>query len=521
MKTKKLLIGLLISTIALSGCNVLNNEENDSSSKETKILRNSPEKTYEISIYEPYSNATDIQISKTGIVEAATSSPVSAQINGKVTDIHVKVGDKVEKNSILISLGESLNTDILTVQNTASQQGLALSKEALSYTIDNANNQIEMAKRGSEMAYQSYLNAINSEKTTKDLFVEQKNNSLIELDNAKNGYKLARDGYNSIKETLTEIENQLKDLRDQINQTTDALQLKELLIAKKELETAIKTTELQVENAKTGKETAKNRVEQAQINIEVIEKTQENQLNQLNFAADNAYTQYQNSINQIKTTYIGKDLQEIQTLSQITQAESNSKITRLNLDQKEIKAPISGTITAINTKEGNFVNPGSPIITIENLDNYTVKTSLSQSEAKFIKPGQKAFVQTNNDSIIEAQISEISPALNKQTGKIDVKLSIFGAAPVLVQETVTIHFTPQMGDTRFIPLNTIFIQNGEKFVRIVGDENRLVYQKIIIGEIIGNYVEIVEGLKKSDKIVTTITTLAKEGDKITITSDEQ
>ena len=84
-----------------------------------------------------------------------------------------------------------------------------------------------------------------------------------------------------------------------------------------------------------------------------------------------------------------------------------------DLEKCQIKAPIDGTVTAINAVVGN--SGAGTLFQIENLDNLEVSTSIKEVDIANVKMGQRAEIKTDatGDSIIEGEIVSVSPSAKK------------------------------------------------------------------------------------------------------------
>lgn len=78
--------------------------------------------------------------------------------------------------------------------------------------------------------------------------------------------------------------------------------------------------------------------------------------------------------------------------AQIEQARIQADKARTDLDRTQIRAPISGTVVAIVTKEGQTLNSAQQVPTIvklARLDVIQVKVQISEADVARVKPGQK------------------------------------------------------------------------------------------------------------------------------------
>ena len=80
------------------------------------------------------------------------------------------------------------------------------------------------------------------------------------------------------------------------------------------------------------------------------------------------------------------------------------------LEDATVKAPMSGTVTAINYKAGDTY-AGDTLITIEDASSYKIEASVDEYDIYKVKPGQKVLFKTNatGNEELEAVISEVAP----------------------------------------------------------------------------------------------------------------
>jgi HlyD family secretion protein len=113
-------------------------------------------------------------------------------------------------------------------------------------------------------------------------------------------------------------------------------------------------------------------------------------------------------------------------LKQVQQAHVLAK-TRLGFSI--LASPISGIVLSENIESGEYVSPGTPIVTIGNLDNVWLRAYIEETDLGRVKVGQRVIVQTDTypGKKYEGRITFISPEAeftpkNVQTKKLRVSL---------------------------------------------------------------------------------------------------
>jgi RND family efflux transporter MFP subunit len=461
------------------------------------LLREYPPK--EVEIFELGKDIANLNFFKTGTANAQTTVYVSPQTTGKITDISVKVGDAVKEGETLITLGDSLSTDIANLQYLAAKEGLEIANSTLYLTKQTNLETLKSARSGITSAKESYENSINTKENTYDISDLQVESAQLALEIAKDAYDDLKDDYNDAKDALEDLEDQYDELKSEQPDATDALE---------KLQNAIALAETGLKSLKSAKENSKNGIEQTEIGLEQLEESIVLQMDQLDYAINMASLQYGSTIDQLEALQLSTQLQKLGIEGQIAQAQSSYDIAKLNREYQNITSPIAGIVTAVNAEKGNLAAPGQTLVQIENLDKISIKTSVNEQEAKLLKIGDKVKIDGETGKIIS-----INPTLNQTTKKIDVEIET--DSPITPGSFVKVVFVPSAKKSIFVPLNSISIIDGEKIVKTINEDLIVKCITVETGQIIDNYIEITNGLKGNETIITSIITL-KEGEKIAL-----
>jgi HlyD family secretion protein len=115
--------------------------------------------------------------------------------------------------------------------------------------------------------------------------------------------------------------------------------------------------------------------------------------------------------------------------AKLKQAEQAHALAKTRLSFSILASPISGVVLLQNIESGEYVSPGTPIVTIGNLDNVWLRAYIEETDLGRIKVGQRVTVRTDTypDKKYEGKITFISPEAeftpkNVQTKKLRVSL---------------------------------------------------------------------------------------------------
>jgi HlyD family secretion protein len=79
--------------------------------------------------------------------------------------------------------------------------------------------------------------------------------------------------------------------------------------------------------------------------------------------------------------------------AQVANARAQLAEAETRLGYTKIYAPVSGTVSVRATRQGEVVNPGTPIVTIIDFNDTWVRAEAPETEARFIADGQKLTVR--------------------------------------------------------------------------------------------------------------------------------
>jgi HlyD family secretion protein len=79
----------------------------------------------------------------------------------------------------------------------------------------------------------------------------------------------------------------------------------------------------------------------------------------------------------------------------LNEARENLGLSRVNLDYTTLRAPSSGVITVRQAEIGEVVAPGSPVVTLADLDHIWLRAYIAETDLGSIHWGQKATVTTD------------------------------------------------------------------------------------------------------------------------------
>lgn len=109
--------------------------------------------------------------------------------------------------------------------------------------------------------------------------------------------------------------------------------------------------------------------------------------------------------------------------SQLEQARARVDQVQARLDKKTITAPFPGRLGIIQVDQGQYLDVGQVIATLQNLTPINVDFTLPQDQLRRIETGQAlvAHVDAYDDRSFDGRIAAISPRVNASTRSADIR----------------------------------------------------------------------------------------------------
>jgi len=467
----------------------------------------------EVEIFDLSKEKVEINLKKPGNSQSYNIVYISAQVAGRITNIPVKVGQKVLEGSTLIELGDSLSTDIMDLNYQTAQQSKNLSNQSQAATENVANATITSAENGVKMAIDAYNNAIKAKNNSKETFYLQYLNTKSDIENAAEAYDKAENKVDDAIDALDDAENDYDDFLDSNpDPTTSAATIQQL-------KAAIKAAEGQIEALEAAKDGAENAQEKIEQGLDLLTSTSSSQLDQLDYAIKTSMNQYNNAINQYNSAQAAAVLQEIGAANGALQASTGAKSAQLSQDQKTIKSPITGIVTSITGEKNNLTAPGQVIMKVEDNSRIKITSSLTTEEANLVKAGDPIKVILD-DQTYAGVILTISPTADAISKKINVAIAITEQHNISAGSLIEVVFTAQSKHTIYLPLGSVTIDGNKKFVRIVDEKSTVQEVEITTGKLIDAYIEVLSGLRGNEKVIKAAGNFLEIDEKVNIAGEQ-
>jgi membrane fusion protein (multidrug efflux system) len=195
---------------------------------------------------------------------------------------------------------------------------------------------------------------------------------------------------------------------------------------------------------------------------------------------------------------------------------------KLELSYTDIRAPISGVVSARNIKVGNTIRPNDPTFTVTDLDPLLAYVHVPEKEFRKIAPGQAAevIVDALGGERFIGNIERISPTVDPQTGTFRARVEVADQSRRLkpgMFARVNIVYERRQAALQ-LPRAAILDADGQQSVYVVSDGKA--QQRVIrTGLTSAGWIEVLDGLQGDERVVTVGQAGLKSGTPVKIVED--
>ena len=220
--------------------------------------------------------------------------------------------------------------------------------------------------------------------------------------------------------------------------------------------------------------------------------------------AKSTYDTAQNHLAALKR--VGNQASVEQAQGQLSSAEGKYHAAEALVSYSQIRSPISGVVTDRPLFPGETASSGAALITVMDTSSLLAKVHLSQTVAQRLSLGDEAAVTVPGiDTPVTAKVSLISPAVDPGSTTVEVWLRIDNRAGSFkagtpVRTSIVGRTVP---NAIKIPLSAVLTaQDGSKSVMVVGADGAAHKVPVQLGITDGDDVQVTQGLKTSDNVIT-------------------
>ena len=197
------------------------------------------------------------------------------------------------------------------------------------------------------------------------------------------------------------------------------------------------------------------------------------------------------------------------TKSVLDSLEARAEEQQALIARKSIQAPFSGELGIREINLGEYLSPGTPIVTLQQLDPIFTDFTVPERYLSSLAVGQiiEVEVAAFPEEVFQGKISAISPKVESRTRNIELRATLqnsdkrlrpgmFARVAVILGSANKVVTVPRTA-VEFLPYgNSVFIVTEE------GDALTVQRRQVTTDRILGTRVEIIKGIKSGERVVS-------------------
>ncbi|MCC5606500.1 efflux RND transporter periplasmic adaptor subunit [Nostoc sp. CHAB 5834] len=406
-----------------------------------------------------------------GSLEAPRSAIIKPQVEGRVTQIFIQEGNRVQQGQVIISL----QSDDVQAQLSQAKGALEQAQARLA--------ELQAGTRREEVAQ-----------------------ARAQLAQAQARFRDAQSG--SQPEEIAQAEAQIQSAKSDV----ELAQSRAKRYAQLRKEGAVSQDTL--EGYVKEQQSAEAALVVAQKRLDQLRQRRNSSITELAGALE----QQKQNLRQLEN---GSRPEEIaQARSQVTQAAAQVQAAQVQVQYTKVVAPFTGIVGDIPTKVGDYVERADQLTTLTRNDSLELNIGIPLEEAKKLRLGLPVqMLNAQGQPTARGKVSFISPNASSDSQTVLVKANFGNSRNQLInRQSVQTKVIWNERPGILIPVTAISRLGGETFVFVAeaptekkaeapaqkkaGAPSLVAQQKPVkLGVIEGNNYQVIEGLKAGDKIV--------------------
>ena len=201
------------------------------------------------------------------------------------------------------------------------------------------------------------------------------------------------------------------------------------------------------------------------------------------------------------------------------QLESSLRFARKNLDDLNVKAPVSGKLSGFNIEVGESIARGGRLGQVDDPDNYKLNVKIDEFYLGRVDLQQLATVE-NNGRNVDLRVSKIYPQVS--SGQFEVDMT-FVEEPVGLRRGQTLQLKLTLGDNAdavLIPNGSYYQDTGGQWLFVVTpDASEAVKREVRLGRRNTDFIEVLDGLEPGERVVVSPYTSYTGMDRLSLRTD--
>jgi RND family efflux transporter MFP subunit len=204
-------------------------------------------------------------------------------------------------------------------------------------------------------------------------------------------------------------------------------------------------------------------------------------------------------------------------------ARAEARLARRGLTDAVVRAPFGGTVVERTVELGEYLVPGSPLLTLADTSLLKARVLLDPREAIDVAVGSKAViaVYARPGEVFGGRVVRVGEVIDPRTRRLPVEVEIDKHAGRLRPGLVA-RFSVETGEPRMVmrvPLEGVFERFGSQYVYVIADG--IAHRRsIVLGLVGAGFAEVTQGIEPGETVVIGGVARVVDGSKVQVVQAE-
>lgn len=218
-----------------------------------------------------------------------------------------------------------------------------------------------------------------------------------------------------------------------------------------------------------------------------------------------------------------------QAITQVKETQAQVEVIKAALQKKTILAPFAGRLGIRQVNQGQVLSVGDPVVALQMLNRVYVDFTVPQQKLPQLAKDMRVRVRSDSspDTVFDGAISAVDLEVDPVTRNVQVRAVVdnpqeklrtgmFVVVELILPATKAVLPVPATA-VLYAPFgNSVFIIDEKTDDRTGKTEQVLRQQFVILGETRGDYVDVTDGLKSGETVVTSGVFKLRSGAQVVI-----
>lgn len=210
--------------------------------------------------------------------------------------------------------------------------------------------------------------------------------------------------------------------------------------------------------------------------------------------------------------------------SAVEQALARRDMAAFELSQRRLLAPFAGRVSLFDISFGALVSPGETLLHLDDLASMRLDLAVPERYFSRLQPGTEVTAVTAAwpDRTFSGTLEAIDSRVDADSLNLKVRI-LFPNPQRLLHPGMLLQVTlPFANEPRpLIPMQAVEFQGQDRFVYLLGADDRVIRKPVTLGESTDNQVTVLSGLKAGDPLVVEGLVALKSGQQVKVIRDKE